>query len=106
MLRGSCNLLEATAAPVARCGARTGAFVGRRARLRRFRGHETRTTTGSAVMATIYVETSIPSFYYEVRAEPEMVARRQWTREWWQTARTRFELVTPLELLAEGNDET
>jgi hypothetical protein len=33
-------------------------------------------------MARIYVETSIASFYYEVRTEPEMVARRNWTRKW------------------------
>ena len=30
-----------------------------------------------------YVETSIPSFYFETRTEPEMVARRTWTRAWW-----------------------
>lgn len=33
-------------------------------------------------MARIYVETSIASFYFEVRTEPEMVARRNWTRRW------------------------
>lgn len=32
---------------------------------------------------SVYVETSIPSFYYEVRSVPDMVARRAWTREWW-----------------------
>ncbi|MCK4342741.1 MAG: type II toxin-antitoxin system VapC family toxin [Phycisphaerae bacterium] len=32
---------------------------------------------------SIYIETSIPSFYHEVRTEPDMVARREWTREWW-----------------------
>jgi hypothetical protein len=37
-------------------------------------------------MSRIYVETSIPSFYYEVRSEPEMVARRDWTRKWWSVA--------------------
>jgi len=31
---------------------------------------------------SVYVETSSPSFYFEVRTEPEMLARRQWTREW------------------------
>jgi hypothetical protein len=30
-----------------------------------------------------YIETTIPSFYYEVRAEPEMIARRESTRRWW-----------------------
>lgn len=32
---------------------------------------------------SIYIETSLPSFYYEVRTEPNNVARREWTREWW-----------------------
>jgi hypothetical protein len=30
----------------------------------------------------VYIETTIPSFYHEVRTEPDMVARRQWTRQW------------------------
>lgn len=34
-------------------------------------------------MKSVYVETTIPSFYHEVRVEPDMVARRGWTREWW-----------------------
>lgn len=42
----------------------------------------------------VYVETTIPSFYYEVRTEPEMVARRAWTREWWDDHRGDFDLVT------------
>jgi predicted nucleic acid-binding protein len=46
------------------------------------------------MMKTVYVETSIPSFYHELRTEPEMVARREWTREWWSLAQGRYELVT------------
>ncbi|HEV2945726.1 MAG TPA: type II toxin-antitoxin system VapC family toxin [Gemmataceae bacterium] len=42
----------------------------------------------------VYIETTIPSFYHEVRTEPEMVARREWTREWWDDHRSNFELVT------------
>ena len=45
-------------------------------------------------MATLYVETSIPSFYFEVRPEPEMVARRDWTRKWWAAVSANDELVT------------
>lgn len=41
----------------------------------------------------IYIETSIPSFYYEARRSPEMVARREWTRAWWETRRE-YELLT------------
>ncbi|WP_162501955.1 hypothetical protein [Sphaerospermopsis reniformis] len=33
----------------------------------------------------IYIETSIPSFYYEIRTEPDMIARKEWTRFWWNT---------------------
>ena len=29
------------------------------------------------MMKTVYVETSIPSFYHETRSEPEMVVRRE-----------------------------
>lgn len=43
---------------------------------------------------TVYIETSIPSFFYEARAEPDMVARREWTRQWWAAAKERYDLVT------------
>gem|GEM_PF-5699502 len=48
---------------------------------------------------TIYVETTIPSFYHETRPEPEMVARRRWTREWWEVAQSRADLVTSATVL-------
>jgi len=54
----------------------------------------------------VYIETTIPSFYYETRSEPEMVARREWTREWWDDHRHRYALVISvpvLEELEEGN---
>ena len=41
----------------------------------------------------VYIETSIPSFYYETRDTPEMAARREWTRQWWDS-RQAYELVT------------
>jgi len=40
------------------------------------------------------VETTVPSFYYEVRDEPEMVARHDWTRQWWDRVRADCELMT------------
>ena len=53
-------------------------------------------------MARIYIETTIASFYYEVRTEPEMVARRNWTRRWFDAARAGAdELVTSLAVEAE-----
>ena len=46
-------------------------------------------------METVYIETSIPSFYYEVRQEPEMIARRDWTCQWWdELGESSFDLVT------------
>jgi len=52
-------------------------------------------------MARIYVETSIPSFYYEVRTQPEMVAMTHWTRQWWAKAFGIDELVTSVAVFAE-----
>lgn len=49
----------------------------------------------------IYVETSIPSFYFEVRTEPDMIARREWTRLWWKNSGGRDELVTSEAVLNE-----
>lgn len=48
-----------------------------------------------------YVETTIPSLYHEVRTTPDIVARRDWTREWWSEAANRYELVTSVAVLDE-----
>jgi len=53
---------------------------------------------------TIYIETSIPCFYYEVRTEPDMVARREWTRQWWDAFRDHYNLVTSEVVLDELNN--
>ena len=42
----------------------------------------------------VYVETSIPSFYHELRTTPDVVARRDWTRQWWDDAPAKYELLT------------
>lgn len=49
----------------------------------------------------VYIETSIPSFYHEVRGEPEMVARREWTRQFWDRAELEYLLVTSVAVLEE-----
>jgi hypothetical protein len=49
----------------------------------------------------VYIETTIPSFYFETRNEPDMIARRNWTREWWDRERGGYELVTSLAVLEE-----
>lgn len=42
----------------------------------------------------VYVETTIPSYYFEGRTDPSIVAQREWTRRWWADAAARYELVT------------
>jgi len=49
----------------------------------------------------VYIETSIPSFYHEIRAEPDMEARKQWTRQWWDHANDDYLLVTSIAVLDE-----
>ena len=49
----------------------------------------------------IYVETSIPSFYFETRPGAQMQARREWTCEWWATAPLTDQLVTSLGVINE-----
>jgi len=56
------------------------------------------------VRKRIYIETTVPSFYYEVRKEPEMVARRNWTRQWWDHESRKYELVTSESVLEELNE--
>lgn len=53
-------------------------------------------------MSRIYVETSIASFYFETRQEADMVARRDWTRRWFDSAMAGSdEIVTSLAVIAE-----
>ena len=52
-------------------------------------------------MKSVYIETSIPSFYHETRQEPEMAARRHWTRQWWDQCAQRYRLVTSEGVIAE-----
>ncbi len=42
----------------------------------------------------VYIETSIPSFYHETRTSPEAVARRNWTRDWWESKRYLYEILS------------
>ena len=43
---------------------------------------------------TVYVETSIPSFFYETREGAQFVAMRQWTQEWWEHEAKNYHGVT------------
>lgn len=56
----------------------------------------------------VYVETTVPSAYFDTRTAPEMIRRREATRRWWATAAERYELVTSItvrEELAKGPTE-
>ena len=52
-------------------------------------------------MKKVYVETTIFSFYHDRRTNPEVVARRNWTRQWWNSHRAGYEIVTSTAVLAE-----
>ena len=56
---------------------------------------------GKMTVPKVYIETTIPSFYYEVRSEPDMVARKDWTRTWLDHRRHAYELVTSEAVLDE-----
>lgn len=49
----------------------------------------------------VYVETTVPNFYHDSRTAPEIVARREWTRQWWAGAADRYELVTSVAVIDE-----
>jgi predicted nucleic acid-binding protein len=54
----------------------------------------------------IYIETSIPSLYYDIRTDAETVARTHWTQQWWNIERDNYELVTSsgvIQELSQGN---
>ena len=52
----------------------------------------------------IYIETTIPSFYFEARKTAECVSRRNWTRRWWDDHRHEHRLVTSLVVRDELSD--
>jgi predicted nucleic acid-binding protein len=45
-------------------------------------------------MERVYIETTIPSLYYDERKDAKTVARREWTRNWWDGHRHDYDLVT------------
>jgi hypothetical protein len=49
----------------------------------------------------VYIETTIPSLYFETRAEHVMAARREWTRQWWDGERHGYDLFTGISVIEE-----
>ena len=49
----------------------------------------------------IYIETSVPSFYFDTRTAVELHARRNWTRRWWNDLPDDDQRVTSAVVLEE-----
>ena len=52
-------------------------------------------------MHSVYVETSIPSYYFETRSSHEAMAWKATTRLWWEHYRHNYRLLTSRFVLAE-----
>jgi predicted nucleic acid-binding protein len=52
----------------------------------------------------VYVETTIPSAYFDQGRDPLRVAKRRWTRVWWDVALDRYEVVTSAVTMKELED--
>ncbi len=50
---------------------------------------------------TVYIETTIPSFYYSDRTEQDMVVVKDWTREWWREESLNYDLVSSVAVVDE-----
>ncbi|MEA2061047.1 MAG: type II toxin-antitoxin system VapC family toxin [Thermodesulfobacteriota bacterium] len=51
--------------------------------------------------STVYIETTIPSFYYETRTDAECVAMRDWTRRWWDKRKDSYKCFISIAVLDE-----
>jgi len=51
--------------------------------------------------STLYIETTIPSFYHETRDSVEFVAIKNWTRQWWDTRKSFFICFSSIAVLDE-----
>jgi predicted nucleic acid-binding protein len=50
---------------------------------------------------TVYIETTIPSFYWATRTDPESLAMKDWTREWWDGPRMLCDCWTSVAVMEE-----
>jgi len=57
--------------------------------------------TNITMIKKIYVETSIPSFYFNTRSQVEMEAKKKWTRQWWEKPKPLSNLVTSFPVIVE-----
>jgi predicted nucleic acid-binding protein len=52
-------------------------------------------------MTAVYIETTIPSFFYTARTDTRSLARQRWTREWWAEIAPSCELYSSDAVIAE-----
>jgi len=52
-------------------------------------------------MTTVYIETSIPSFYFTGRTDPTSIARQMWTQQWLSSFSGDFQLYSSLAVTVE-----
>lgn len=57
--------------------------------------------TEEADKPRVYIETTIASAYHETRTDAQTVARRHWTREWWDNCAANYEFVTSVAAIDE-----
>jgi hypothetical protein len=50
---------------------------------------------------TIYIETTIPSYYFNSRPDAESKILSQWTREWWDKWRNEYQVVSSFAVIEE-----
>ncbi|MDE0686145.1 MAG: type II toxin-antitoxin system VapC family toxin [Candidatus Poribacteria bacterium] len=55
---------------------------------------------------SVYIETTIPSFYYTLRGDLESRAMQSWTRKWWTQYADQFTLVSSIVVINELSDGT
>jgi hypothetical protein len=53
------------------------------------------------MLKKVYLETSFFSFLCDDRPAPAIVARREWTEEWWSLHRSKYDLITGASVLVE-----
>ena len=53
---------------------------------------------------TVYIETSVLSYYHESRPDIKLSAWREITREWWKTYRHFYQVVTSDAVFVELNE--
>jgi len=52
-------------------------------------------------MTAVYIETTIPSFFYTARTDTRSLARQRWTRQWWDEIAPGFQLHSSDAVIAE-----